>query len=520
MHINRLHCPTHDPLEKDTLQERVSIERLELYPMHRRLAVLLTAASVLAPATAVLTPNTAHAFPGCTPIHVIQAAGTGYSNRAQTADPIPLYTSGWNPTDKLQQEFGVRNVAGFNVAYPASLGRINALTPGPVSSEAATYGESVLAGVETATAELTRVGRRCPSTKFFLVGYSQGASVIGNAAAEVAAGRVSHVKPEQIGGVVLVADPGRSPIIDKPTKGQADLAAKNGGVFAANGEIIVGGSTGVLPGRVGMTGARPTPFTGLEGTVISICDSNDMACSIHEGSLIRDVANFANRIDWPGLADDQTSKAIDSVRGQLEAGIPLDTALITAGLDWINILSITAALVEVASYLKIVVDHTRPDLNFAQLVALSLIAATPGLAAKGNTAEYLLPAAEGLASQVETLSPDAAAIITLATESTRLVFTAEEPFDAPGDGRASATRRDVSNLGQFIATQTGLSPLLEDPANANLIESMAVAGDFGFAHISYFDGHFKVGDRNGSDFADDWLAARAATILKTDSGSS
>lgn len=78
----------------------------------------------------------------------------------------------------------------------------------------------------------------------------------------------------------------------------------------------------------------------------------------------------------------------------------------------------------------------------------------------------------------------------------------------------------MSNLGQFIATQTGLSPLLEDPANANLIESMAVAGDFGFAHISYFDGHFKVGDRNGSDFADDWLAARAATILKTDSGSS
>ena len=63
-------------------------------------------------------------------------------------------------------------------------------------------------------------------------------------------------------------------------------------------------------------------------------------------------------------------------------------------------------------------------------------------------------------------------------------------------------------------------PLLRDSANANLVESMGVAGDFGFAHISYFDDHFMVGDRTGTDFADDWLATRVAELIPQGNGSS
>lgn len=488
--------------------------------MFRRLTALLTASSILASATAVVPTGRATAHSFCTPVYVVQAAGTGYSSRTQTPNPLPLYISGWNPTDELQRRFGIRNVAGFNVSYPASLGRVSTFTPNPNGNEAATYGESVLAGVEEATSEMTRVARACPETSFFLVGYSQGASVAGDAAAEIAAGRVADVSPERIGGVILIADPGRSPTVEKPSEEASAQAAANSGVPAANGEIIVGGNTGVLPGRVGMTGARPTPFTGLEGRVISLCNSNDMACSIHEGSLIRDVADYANRVEWPGPSDTFTAETIARLKAELDSGVPLEEALVNADFNWLSIISIISALMEVAGYLRIVIDHTRPDLSFFQLVALSVIAAAPGLVAKGNTAEYLLPAADGLAGQVATFSPEASATITLVAESMRLVFTAEQPFQAPGDARAAATRRDVTSLGTVIADRTGLTPLLKDPANTNLIGSMAVAGDFGFAHISYFDDHFMVEDKNGTDLADEWLASRVSGFVGPVNGSS
>lgn len=488
--------------------------------MFRRLTAIVTVSSILASLTAVTPAGRAGAHPLCTPVYVVQAAGTGYSSRTQTPNPLPLYINGWNPTDELQRRFGIRNVAGFNVSYPASLGRVSTFTPNPNGNEAATYGESVLAGVETATSEMSRVARACPATSFFLIGYSQGASVAGDAAAEVAAGHVADVSPDRIGGVVLVADPGRSPVVEKPPTEEAERAAANGGVPAANGEIIVGGDTGVLAGRLGMTGARPTSFTGLEGKVISLCNSNDLACSIHEGSLIRDVADYANRVEWPGPSDTFTAETIARLKAQLDAGVPLEEALVNADFNWLSIISIISAILEVARYLKIVNDHTRPDLNFIQLVALSVIAAAPGLLAKGNTAEYLLPAADGLASQVAIFSPEAATTITLVAESMRLVFTAEQPFQEPADARAAATRRDATNLSNAIADGTGLTPLLADPANANLVESMAVAGDFGFAHISYFDDHFMVGDKNGTDFADDWLASQVSAIVGPVNGSS
>lgn len=488
--------------------------------MFRRLTATVLSLGMIAPLTAVVTPATASVNPLCTPVYAIQAAGTGYSSRSQSTQPIPLYVDGWNPADALQRRFGARNVGGYNVSYPASLGRISAFTANPAGTEDATYGESVLAGVTTATDEMSRVAAGCPATKFVLVGYSQGASVIGNAAAEVAAGHVAHVTTDSIAGVVLVADPGRAPVVPNPPKERADLAARNAGVPGATGEIIVGGNSGVLPSRVGMTGPRPVGFAGLEGKVISLCNSDDMACSIPEGSLIRDVADYANRVEWPGPSDRQTIETIAYIKEQLEAGVPLDKALANADFTWLGVLSLISAIVEVGAYLKIVDSHTRPDLNFVELVALSLISALPGLAAKGNSAEYLVPAAQGLVSGVEQISPVAAATISLVAESFNLVFTAERPFRQFSDARAASTRRDAENLLAVIAANTGLVPLLRDPANANLVESMGVAGDFGFAHISYFDDHFMVGDRTGTDFADDWLATRVAELIPQGNGSS
>ena len=131
-------------------------------------------ACLLVAAIAVLS---VHATPRavarqCTAIHVLQAAGTGFSARYYTAEPVGLDFSGWNPGDTLQIRLGADDVSGTNIQYPASLGRFSAFQPNALGAEAATYGESVRAGVEDARRELEYVERACPSTRYMVIRYS------------------------------------------------------------------------------------------------------------------------------------------------------------------------------------------------------------------------------------------------------------------------------------------------------------------------------------------------------------
>ena len=51
--------------------------------------------------------------------------------------------------------------------------------------------------------------RRCPGTRIALLGYSQGADAAGDLASEIGTGRAA-IRPGQVAGVVLIADPRRS----------------------------------------------------------------------------------------------------------------------------------------------------------------------------------------------------------------------------------------------------------------------------------------------------------------------
>lgn len=80
---------------------------------------------------AVIAVLSVHAAPRavarqCTAIHVLQAAGTGFSARYYTAESVGLDFSGWNPVDTLQIRLGADDVSGTNIQYPASLGRFSA----------------------------------------------------------------------------------------------------------------------------------------------------------------------------------------------------------------------------------------------------------------------------------------------------------------------------------------------------------------------------------------------------------
>ncbi|QYH18989.1 cutinase family protein [Corynebacterium aquatimens] len=167
-------------------------------------------------------------MPSCAPVEVIQAAGTGFSHSWHPDARTTLFDDSSSPADDLQQRFGAQRVRHYQVKYPATLGRVSALASAGVGvegTEAATYGESVTIGRDDAILEMQTVTRHCPGTKFVLVGYSQGAHLIGDAAALVGAGKVPGVTADNIAAVVLFADPGRAPLAGGGAAGTAGTAA-------------------------------------------------------------------------------------------------------------------------------------------------------------------------------------------------------------------------------------------------------------------------------------------------------
>ncbi|STC68481.1 carbohydrate esterase [Corynebacterium pilosum] len=112
------------------------------------------------------------------------------SKRFHTPVPQPIFDNGFNPADELQQTFGARNVGGYNISYPSSLGAISALHGDEFGFEMSTFGESRMAGIDTAIGEVEMIAKSCPDTKFIFSGYSQGAAVVG--------GRVSTSTPPNL----------------------------------------------------------------------------------------------------------------------------------------------------------------------------------------------------------------------------------------------------------------------------------------------------------------------------------
>ena len=172
-------------------------------------ALALTLAAALLPAT-VAAPKAEAVRLRCHPVHVIQAAGTGFSHSWDPSARETLFDDASSPADDLQRRFGARTVSTYTVKYPASLGRFSALGSagnGLEGTEAATYGESVRYGRDVATLEMETMARHCPGTRFILIGYSQGAHLIGDAAAEAAAGRVRGVGADDIAALDRASRP-------------------------------------------------------------------------------------------------------------------------------------------------------------------------------------------------------------------------------------------------------------------------------------------------------------------------
>lgn len=264
----------------------------------------LTAMTLTGVPVAAGTMATATAA-GCTPIHVVSTPGTGASSTTASTAPRAIAPN-YDPTRVMQGKLGASNVSGWTTNYPASIGAISMLNPtAPANgwgTEAYSYANSVAYGVKNATSHMLDVKQSCPNTKFMLVGFSQGASVTGDVARDVSAGKVARgttkVTPNDIATVTLFADPNRSSLsaYDSFAGAPAPVLYANppAGKMGKNFEII-SSSKQIDPNTLGWIGERQGRFSGLQGKVLSLCNPADMACSVRPYSMLRAVADFANK---------------------------------------------------------------------------------------------------------------------------------------------------------------------------------------------------------------------------------
>ena len=505
----------------------------------KRLAAL-TLVTALAPATPVAQAQPWDLVaPSCTPVHVVQAAGSGFSHSWDPSARESLFDDHSSPAADLTEHFGARTVRTYQVRYPASLGRFSALgsaSGGIEGTETATYGESVTLGADDAAREIRTVARNCPRTRFILIGYSQGAHLIGDVAAEIGHGKVAGVGPDQVAAVVLFADPGRSGVEKQRPLGDAKLyAPAPKGQVARGGELVNGGGSGVVPGRVGLAGERALSFAGLEGKVLSLCNAADMACSTDPDSALRDLADVAMREEVVGPPNAATGMHVLEFSRLMDSGAPFQQAVRESGLSLLD--APTAALIigEIGLFAQAADRATRAEQAATpaeQLAAVTLMSALPNLAKEGVTWTYLLPALEGLRGAMPEES-EAAGWYDVALEAMRATQATERFYlqlassgvvprvPTLTEHRQAATHAAVSALMDQVAGAAGLDAAMRNPANANLLASAAQAGDFGPRHMSYYKlgytdspGGFNIDGQRGYDYVLDWLDDVVRGVLR------
>ncbi|MFT3901458.1 MAG: cutinase family protein [Gordonia sp. (in: high G+C Gram-positive bacteria)] len=133
------------------------------------------------------------------------------------------------------------------------------------------YGASKAQGVNNARGLALQMVRRCPGTKVALTGYSQGADAAGDLASEVGTG-LSPLRPENIAGVVLLADPRRS----------------------ARDQLV-----GPRLNGQGSGGPRFNGFGRVSHKVYTICEPGDMYCNVPRDYYITRIVGFLAEVSNP-----------------------------------------------------------------------------------------------------------------------------------------------------------------------------------------------------------------------------
>ncbi|MBB5918868.1 hypothetical protein BJY24_007780 [Nocardia transvalensis] len=181
--------------------------------------------------------------------------------------------------------------AAVYIAYPANMN---------------TYEDAVNTGVANTQKVMREIAQACPDTKFSIVGYSEGADVVRRVATGIGHeapgkdGAYSVVNPDNVVGVVILADAGRS-AGEGPFPGAKDPNHPDGFDQGYGGKPVAG--QGALPGTSG-------DFGSLNGKVASFCSDGDLTCSAPQNiSLLQLAVNVGRQLNVDALQKDGLTPA-------------------------------------------------------------------------------------------------------------------------------------------------------------------------------------------------------------------
>lgn len=208
----------------------------------------------------------------CPDVLMLSAPGTWESNSNDdpynpTANPASLMLNISNP---LREKFPNERVEVYTVPYVAQFSNPVAIPPDGQTS----YNDSRSEGTKRATEKLAATANQCPLTSYVLVGFSQGAVIVGDIAAQIGAGK-GPVPQDLVLGVTTIADGRR----DTGDPGEAaEIGPTPPGVGA---EVALKGLN--VPG-ITMTGPRGG-FGALAGRTFTICAPGDLICDAPKQAL-------------------------------------------------------------------------------------------------------------------------------------------------------------------------------------------------------------------------------------------
>lgn len=245
--------------------------------MRKHLRAVIAAATLVAGTTATVgTASAKTTTATCAQVVLIgvrgsqQAAGTGDLGNTWSKGGLGPTVQGVADYVTAHTSKAVR-VAGlkYPAALPSDLVMARAFVTGQVQSlgkPGSVYGNSKLAGANALRAELNALAKACPKTSTVLVGYSQGAHVIGDVIATSTRPQLSAAARSHIKAVALEADPAYRKA--EPWDAAATIAG-NGTFARGKGELASFNGTTVRG----------------KGRVMSWCSSGDLFCQNNWGHL-------------------------------------------------------------------------------------------------------------------------------------------------------------------------------------------------------------------------------------------
>ncbi|MBY6687440.1 cutinase family protein [Rhodococcus sp. BP-149] len=265
---------------------------------HRRtaraaVAATAVAATLLAAATSHAAPTTtAPAADGCAPLHLVVVPGTTEIDENSSPDADSGFFSRLTVPAMRDANSGAEPALDRSyVPYPASFGG----KPGDRSSD--TYATSVQTGIDNATNMIGDIAEKCPGTRVFVSGYSQGGQIASEVIREIGVG-TGPIDADRFAGGALFSDPTRGQGEPVLGGGYASPAPAPGTDGAAVQSVQLAPAVASTPPAGG--GIAPDPaeadFGAVADRVASYCTAGDLACDTPANTpAAKMVANIAGQ---------------------------------------------------------------------------------------------------------------------------------------------------------------------------------------------------------------------------------